>query len=136
MLTVTVLSVDGMTCQSCVQSIESHVGALEGVNKITVQLKPGRATVLHDTSMLSPQQVCEAIDDMGFTCLILPSDCDGHRSVGDGATSSMDDISLDIENFESKKLVDDIDCACGDTLVEVAITGENRIPGHPAYGAG
>ncbi|XP_047738243.1 copper-transporting ATPase 2 [Hyalella azteca] len=123
MLTVTVLSVDGMTCQSCVQSIESHVGALEGVNKITVQLKPGRATVLHDTSMLSPQQVCEAIDDMGFTCLILPSDCDGHRSVGDGATSSMDDISLDIENFESKKLVDDIDCACGDTLVEVAITG-------------
>ncbi|KAF2364187.1 Heavy metal-associated domain copper ion-binding [Trinorchestia longiramus] len=122
-MSVTVLSVDGMTCQSCVQSIESRIGGMEGISKISVQLTPGRATVHHDASKISPQQVCEAIDDMGFGCLILPSDGEGQRSVGDGATSSMEDVRLNIGNFERNDELNDIDCACGDTLVELAVTG-------------
>uniref|UniRef100_A0A8C5C8S2 P-type Cu(+) transporter n=1 Tax=Gadus morhua TaxID=8049 RepID=A0A8C5C8S2_GADMO len=60
------LEVEGMTCGSCVQSIEQRVGALPGVVHIKVSLELRSAAVLFDPSLQSPASLCEAVEDMGF----------------------------------------------------------------------
>uniref|UniRef100_A0A8C2X3Y0 P-type Cu(+) transporter n=1 Tax=Cyclopterus lumpus TaxID=8103 RepID=A0A8C2X3Y0_CYCLU len=60
------LGVVGMTCGSCVQSIEQRIGSLPGVIHIKVSLEQNNATVIFDQSQHSPESLSEAIEDMGF----------------------------------------------------------------------
>ncbi|KAM7417811.1 hypothetical protein PAMA_017452 [Pampus argenteus] len=60
------LGVEGMTCGSCVQSIEQRIGSLPGVIHIKVSLEHKNATVIFDHSQQSPESLSEAIEDMGF----------------------------------------------------------------------
>ncbi|KAA8589017.1 hypothetical protein FQN60_010362 [Etheostoma spectabile] len=55
------LGVEGMTCGSCVQSIEQRIGSLPGV----IHIKKS-ATVIFDHSQQGPESLSEAIEDMGF----------------------------------------------------------------------
>ena len=63
---VCVLSVAGMTCQSCVQLIESTVGQLPGVRAIKVSLQRNEAFVEHDPHLVQTNKLSSAIYDMGF----------------------------------------------------------------------
>ncbi|KAE8738139.1 hypothetical protein FOCC_FOCC016381 [Frankliniella occidentalis] len=59
--------IEGMTCQSCVNSIESNIGQVVGVNGIKVNLEKKEAVIdLDKMSDLSPSKVAELISDMGF----------------------------------------------------------------------
>ncbi|XP_053284621.1 copper-transporting ATPase 1 [Pleuronectes platessa] len=60
------LGVEGMTCGSCVQSIEQRIGSLPGVMHIKVSLEQRNATVTFDPIQQSPESLTEAIEDMGF----------------------------------------------------------------------
>uniref|UniRef100_A0A8C7ZUY9 P-type Cu(+) transporter n=1 Tax=Oryzias sinensis TaxID=183150 RepID=A0A8C7ZUY9_9TELE len=60
------LKVEGMTCGSCVQSIEQRIGSLPGVIHIRVSLEQKTATLIFDQGLQSPQSLSEAIEDMGF----------------------------------------------------------------------
>uniref|UniRef100_A0A8C9XUQ8 P-type Cu(+) transporter n=1 Tax=Sander lucioperca TaxID=283035 RepID=A0A8C9XUQ8_SANLU len=60
------LGVEGMTCGSCVQSIEQRIGSLPGVIHIKVSLEQKNATVIFDHSQQGPESLSEAIEDMGF----------------------------------------------------------------------
>uniref|UniRef100_A0A3P8TSD7 P-type Cu(+) transporter n=1 Tax=Amphiprion percula TaxID=161767 RepID=A0A3P8TSD7_AMPPE len=60
------LGVKGMTCGSCVQSIEQRIGSLRGVMHIKVSLEKKNATVIFDHSQQSLESLSEAIGDMGF----------------------------------------------------------------------
>ncbi|XP_051514140.1 copper-transporting ATPase 1-like isoform X1 [Myxocyprinus asiaticus] len=62
------LGVEGMTCGSCVQSIEGRIGGLPGVIHIKVSLELNNATVIYDQTRHNPESLAEAIDDMGFEC--------------------------------------------------------------------
>uniref|UniRef100_A0A671NJ79 P-type Cu(+) transporter n=1 Tax=Sinocyclocheilus anshuiensis TaxID=1608454 RepID=A0A671NJ79_9TELE len=62
------LGVKGMTCGSCVQSIEGRIGALPGVFHIQVSLEQSNATVTFDHTRQSPESLAEAIEDVGFEC--------------------------------------------------------------------
>lgn len=62
------LGVEGMTCGSCVQSIEGRIGGLPGVNHIQVSLELSNATVTYDHTRHGPESLAEAIEDMGFEC--------------------------------------------------------------------
>eukprot|EP01134_Creolimax_fragrantissima_P001824 CFRG1824T1 len=69
-LTSKSFSVIGMTCKSCVNNIEGRIGDMPGVMKINVNLEKKRANVTLDTTIVSPEEICEAIDDMGFEAAI------------------------------------------------------------------
>ncbi|XP_067841972.1 copper-transporting ATPase 2-like [Heptranchias perlo] len=56
----------GMTCQSCVQSIEGQISKGKGVICIKVSYEHSNAMVKYIPTIISIQQICEAIDDMGF----------------------------------------------------------------------
>nr|XP_060612475.1 copper-transporting ATPase 1 [Anolis sagrei ordinatus] len=63
---VTVMDVEGMTCQSCVQSIEGVISQKPGVKSIRVSLQNRNATIEYDPAQTSPDDLRNAIEDMGF----------------------------------------------------------------------
>uniref|UniRef100_A0A286XEV6 Copper-transporting ATPase 2 n=1 Tax=Cavia porcellus TaxID=10141 RepID=A0A286XEV6_CAVPO len=60
----------GMTCQSCVRSIEGKISGLKGIVNFKVSLEQSNATVKYVPSVISLQQVCHQIGDMGFEASI------------------------------------------------------------------
>ena len=67
----TEINIKGMTCMSCVRNIENNICRIEGVNHISVSLKNEKANVLYDSIKISPTQIAEAIDDMGFDASVF-----------------------------------------------------------------
>ncbi|KAG8004687.1 Copper-transporting ATPase 2 [Nibea albiflora] len=63
--TVTIWIV-GMTCNSCVQSIEGRMSQMTGVQSIVVSLKEEKGTITFDPRLTEPEQLRAAIEDMGF----------------------------------------------------------------------
>ncbi|CAG0901345.1 unnamed protein product, partial [Darwinula stevensoni] len=58
--------IEGMTCMSCVRSIEEKISTLPGIVRISVNLNRKEGTVDYNSSMMTPSAVCDAIDEMGF----------------------------------------------------------------------
>ena len=68
------LRVEGMTCASCVQTIEAVLGALDGVSSATVSLLTGRARVeltaaAYAAGTQNARTVADAINGLGFRAL-------------------------------------------------------------------
>uniref|UniRef100_A0A8C3VEY9 P-type Cu(+) transporter n=1 Tax=Catharus ustulatus TaxID=91951 RepID=A0A8C3VEY9_CATUS len=56
----------GMTCSSCVQSIEGVLSQKAGVKSVHVSLLNGNGTIEYDPLQTSPEDLRCAIEDMGF----------------------------------------------------------------------
>ena len=61
-----VLQIGGMSCASCVSSIETAVGALPGVASIAVTLATGTAAVRYYPGLTTPAQIKRTIRDLGY----------------------------------------------------------------------
>ncbi|NXV03562.1 ATP7B ATPase, partial [Cettia cetti] len=61
-----VVNIVGMTCQSCVQSIEGRISKVKGILRIKVSLEENNAVIKYLQSEISPEQICQEILDMGF----------------------------------------------------------------------
>jgi len=60
------LGVSGMTCSACALNIEKVLKKKEGVDSVAVNLELGRAKVSFDPSLISPEQIEEAIESIGY----------------------------------------------------------------------
>ncbi|MDI7741020.1 copper chaperone CopZ [Lysinibacillus fusiformis] len=63
------LNVKGMSCGHCVKSVEQSVGALDGVEQVSVNLEAGRVNVAYNDQKVSLAKIKEAIDDQGYDVL-------------------------------------------------------------------
>jgi copper chaperone len=61
-----VLSVTGMTCGGCVNSVHRVLTALPGVQSVEVTLTPGQARVVVDPARVDRSALVKAIVDAGF----------------------------------------------------------------------
>ncbi|KAM9319864.1 copper-transporting ATPase 2 [Gastrophryne carolinensis] len=61
-----VIGIVGMTCQSCVQSIEGRMSKLPSIVSIKVYLNQSKAVIHYIASEITPENICEEIEDMGF----------------------------------------------------------------------
>lgn len=63
-----VFDITGMTCSSCVSSIESILKNVSGIDadKLVVTLLPQRVVAVHNPSVVTADDVSQAIADMGF----------------------------------------------------------------------
>uniref|UniRef100_A0A8C5VX12 Copper-transporting ATPase 2 n=1 Tax=Microcebus murinus TaxID=30608 RepID=A0A8C5VX12_MICMU len=84
----TVLAIAGMTCASCVQSIEGVISRREGVQQMSVSLAEGTGTVLHDPSVISSEELRAAIEDMGFEASIIPAGNHSTNPAGNPSASN------------------------------------------------
>nr|KAF6491791.1 ATPase copper transporting alpha [Molossus molossus] len=64
------IAVEGMTCSSCVWTIEQQIGKLNGVHHIKVSLEEKNATIIYDSKLQTPKTLQEAIEDMGFDAIL------------------------------------------------------------------
>ena len=60
------LEVHGMTCASCVSSIESHLKVQRGIVSCKVALSLERAEVEYLADVINPQSIADMVDDIGF----------------------------------------------------------------------
>lgn len=70
------LPINGMTCQSCVRSIEGNIRTKPGVVAIKVNLQDKAGYIEYDPHITDPKQIASEIDDMGFDCKYEPDDDD------------------------------------------------------------
>lgn len=68
------IDIQGMTCQSCVKNIEGMIGARPDVVSIRVILEEKAGYIEYKTRETTPQELAEAIEDMGFTASLPTSD--------------------------------------------------------------
>ena len=61
-----IIDIDGMTCISCVRSIEACLSNVEGIKASNVSLSDNCAHLVIDSSIVSVQQVCDAVNNCGF----------------------------------------------------------------------
>lgn len=69
-----VINIDGMTCNSCVNNIQSVIGSREHVRNILVSLQDKNASIDFDSSQESSEELCKAICEMGFEAFLVNND--------------------------------------------------------------
>jgi copper chaperone len=62
----TVLIVEGMSCNHCVNAIEGSVGKLQGVSNVKVTLDEGKVEVSYDDRKVTIDEMKQAIEDQGY----------------------------------------------------------------------
>lgn len=66
MLETRTIRVDGMSCSHCENAVKKAVGALPGVESVSVDLKGKTVTVAFDDEKTSFTQIAEAIENQGY----------------------------------------------------------------------
>jgi copper chaperone len=61
-----VIKIDGMSCNSCVNSVTSTLTKIDGVIAANVTLKPGQAMVTYDADKVNTAQLVNAIVPLGY----------------------------------------------------------------------
>lgn len=60
------LNVQGMSCGSCVNSIEGSVGQLDGVESVKVHFRDGKIDVTFDRNKVKLKAIAEVIEEQGY----------------------------------------------------------------------
>ncbi|MDN7242391.1 copper chaperone CopZ [Planococcus sp. N028] len=60
------LKVQGMSCNHCVNAVETSVSELQGVSSVKVDLGKGEVAVEYDTSKTSLNEIQETIEEQGY----------------------------------------------------------------------
>ena len=60
------LSIEGMTCSSCVNTVQSALRCISGVSFASVTLNPSKAIVQFDSSVISKSEIVDKIQSLGF----------------------------------------------------------------------
>lgn len=64
------VSIEGMTCKSCVNTIEKNMSENEAVIKISVSLENKSAYIIYKPTEISQQNIITSISELGFDCCI------------------------------------------------------------------
>ena len=67
----TVVKVEGMSCEHCVQSVTKTVTALPGVGGVAVDLETGTVTVEHDPDITNVIKIKAEIEDQGYDVVMF-----------------------------------------------------------------
>src|SRR4029453_19385048 len=60
------MGVGGMSCASCVASLETALGRVPGVAHVSVNLATERATITYDADVTNVQTRAQAVEDVGY----------------------------------------------------------------------
>ncbi|WP_455715029.1 copper chaperone CopZ [Anaerosporobacter sp.] len=62
----TILKVDGMSCEHCVKAVNNAVGALPGIETVSVELSEGLVEVTYNPEIASIDKIKFEIEDQGY----------------------------------------------------------------------
>lgn len=75
---VTTVAIEGMTCGACTSAVEGGFTDVPGVKHFSISLLSERAVIEHDPTILTPEQIAEAIEDRGFDATIVDTVASRH----------------------------------------------------------
>jgi copper chaperone len=67
LMTEVILTITGMTCGGCVNSVTRVLQAAPGVHQVNVTLLPSQAVVSYDAALTDPDRLAQAVAEAGFT---------------------------------------------------------------------
>ena len=70
------LDVKGMTCQSCVRTIQNQLKNVDGIYDVDVSLEKELVTVIHNPDNISASEIEHIIDEMGFEAHVSDKNAD------------------------------------------------------------
>lgn len=73
------LEISGMTCASCVATIEKYVGSLDGVDNVSVNLSTEKAAISFSPDLVGVRDLINAVSDIGYTAKISGEGIDLER---------------------------------------------------------
>ncbi|OLS20457.1 MAG: Copper-exporting P-type ATPase A [Candidatus Heimdallarchaeota archaeon LC_3] len=73
------LNISGMTCASCVKTIENSIKKLEGINNVTVNITTDKAHVEFRSDITSLRSVVNAVEKVGYKASVSTEDIDSER---------------------------------------------------------
>uniref|UniRef100_A0A5K3FL56 P-type Cu(+) transporter n=1 Tax=Mesocestoides corti TaxID=53468 RepID=A0A5K3FL56_MESCO len=68
------LTITGMTCSSCVHSIESALMKMPGITSASVALATKRGKIVYDPNTIGLRSIVEAVEDMGYKASVYKPD--------------------------------------------------------------
>ena len=71
------LRIDGMTCGSCAAAVKVKLERLDGVREARVDFDEKRARVFYNPREVTPRQMIEAIEDLGYRAHVEEERRDG-----------------------------------------------------------
>ncbi|XP_043529750.1 copper-transporting ATPase 1 isoform X2 [Frieseomelitta varia] len=71
------VNIEGMRCQSCVKNIEGTIGSRPDVLSVKVNLQEKLGYIEYKAGEVTPGELIEAIEDMGFTASLRSADESG-----------------------------------------------------------
>ncbi|KAL4572747.1 hypothetical protein LXL04_019530 [Taraxacum kok-saghyz] len=110
--------IGGMTCAACVNSIEGILRKLHGVKKAVVALTTSLGEVEYDPSIISKDEIINAIEDAGFEAsLAQSSGQDRMMFLITGILDQLDENTLDgilgnlkgVKQFDFNKMTSEVD---------------------------
>ena len=125
------IHVEGMTCQNCVNTIESFLKKKEGVEEIRVSLEDKEAFIIYSPDETNPNTLRDIIDDMGFTAS-LPRETSVDREFDMMAQASVEqkekETVIDIEGMVCMSCVKNIESniAGKPGILNVKVSLENK----------
>jgi Cu+-exporting ATPase len=120
-LRITQLSLAGMTCGSCVATIEAALKACEGVVEAQVSLLAARAVVKH-VATLPPEALCTAVEDIGFDVSVLSSADVAADAAPSAASTGRLRVTLAIEGMTCASCVGTVEAALVAALPDAGTT--------------
>ncbi|MDN6161385.1 MAG: heavy metal translocating P-type ATPase, partial [Atopostipes sp.] len=111
-------AIEGMTCSSCVQTVEKTTQKLKGVKNATVNLVTEKLSVEYDSSVLSEEKIKEAVSNAGYDALtntkkkilnIEGMTCSSCAQTVEKTTRQLDGVSTAAVNLATEKLTVEYD---------------------------
>lgn len=65
-MATTIMNVEGMSCEHCVNAVTGAVSDLAGVHAVAVSLKDKTATIDYEPEKVSIDDLKDAIEEQGF----------------------------------------------------------------------
>ncbi|XP_019346944.1 copper-transporting ATPase 2 isoform X1 [Alligator mississippiensis] len=127
MVTVNIL---GMTCQSCVHSVEGRISKVKGIVSIKVSLEHSNAVLKYIRSEISPKQICQEIEDVGFDACIaegksIPSSLRSTTSIAEAV------VKFRVEGMTCQSCVNTIEGTVGKlhgvTRIKVSLSNQEAV---------
>jgi len=75
------VSISGMTCASCVASIEKSLKKKVGIRSCVVALLAQKAEINYDNKILNATDIINSINELGFQSAIIEDDAAGHAKL-------------------------------------------------------
>ena len=111
-ISYTCLTVEGMSCQSCVNNIQSNISKLDGVQEVTVSLDEKNAKIAYNPILINPNRLASEIDALGFEAKVRgssPCECPKSPELG-----MLKTCYVGIDGMRCKSCVNLIESTLGD----------------------